>query len=73
MVSYVLHLLLRNKRKQQRPAADRPNALAMLKDTARWGAFLGSFSGALPASLPHCCCTGWAARGPLPSCVNGRP
>ena len=45
LVSYVLHLLLRNKRKQ-RPAGDRPDALAMLKDTARWGAFLGSFSGA---------------------------
>lgn len=45
LVSYVLHLLLRGKRGQRAAAAGRPNALAMLRDTARWGAFLGSFSG----------------------------
>ena len=49
LVSYVLHLLLRGKRGQRAAAAGRPNALAMLRDTARWGAFLGSFSGAWPS------------------------
>ena len=52
LVSYVLHLLLRNSKKRQRPAGDRPDALAMLKDTVRWGAFLGSFSGGYTVLLP---------------------
>ncbi|KAI3438019.1 hypothetical protein D9Q98_000462 [Chlorella vulgaris] len=40
LVSYVLHLVLRGKRQQSRP-----DVAAMVKDTARWGAFLGTFSG----------------------------
>lgn len=41
LVTYVLNLLLRRRRQ----TAKWPDALEMLKDTARWGAFLGSFSG----------------------------
>jgi hypothetical protein len=41
LVSYVLNLLVRRRRQ----TAKWPDALEMLKDTARWGAFLGSFSG----------------------------
>ncbi len=41
LVSYVLSLLLRGKKRQ----ADRPDAWSMIKDAARWAAFLGSFSG----------------------------
>lgn len=41
-VTYVLHLLTRRKK---RPAAGEPDVRTMLLDTARWAAFLGSFSG----------------------------
>lgn len=43
-VTYVLHLLTRRKK---RPGAGEPDVRTMLLDTARWAAFLGSFSGRL--------------------------
>lgn len=46
LVSYLMHLLLRGRRAKGRPAAAGPDVAEMLRDTARWGAFLGSFSGA---------------------------
>ncbi|PSC71174.1 hypothetical protein C2E20_5468 [Micractinium conductrix] len=42
LVTYVLGLLVKGRRSTP---ASRPDGAAMVKDTLRWGAFLGSFSG----------------------------
>lgn len=42
LVTYLLHLLMGGRKKKK---AGRPDGRAMLADTARWGAFLGTFSG----------------------------
>lgn len=72
LVGYVLQLLTRRRRSKGAPgsaARAEADALALLKDTARWGAFLGSFSGGwggrlLVAREPGCCCFGVPARPP---------
>ncbi|KAL4452113.1 hypothetical protein ABPG75_007775 [Micractinium tetrahymenae] len=45
LVGYLLQLLARRWRKRGGPSQAGADALALLRDTARWGAFLGSFSG----------------------------
>jgi hypothetical protein len=44
LVTYVLGLALSRKRGKAKPGS-RPAALDMIRDTLRWGAFLGSFAG----------------------------
>ena len=51
LVTYLLGLALSRKRgKRGTPANARPVGLELIKDTLRWGAFLGSFAGVFVTS-----------------------
>ncbi|PRW57029.1 hypothetical protein C2E21_4128 [Chlorella sorokiniana] len=59
LVTFVLHLLTRRKKP---PAGGQPDVRTMLQDTARWAAFLGSFSGVFVAADEAIACLGGRRR-----------
>lgn len=76
LVGYLLQLLARRRRnKGPAGSARRPetDALGLLKDTARWGAFLGSFSGGLGWTSALSWQLSYRSLWPLGQCLTAGP
>jgi hypothetical protein len=62
LVSYVAGILLKSKRRKGSTSDGRPSLIDLLKDTARWGAFLSAFSGVYVSADEAIACLGGVKR-----------